>query len=112
MCGFRFLSYSFPCITSTRRVNFSHLLKCTDFPPKFAFALVQHHCDIQSDSILACVAGVRRGGKGERRAHEAREQTREDRGSSSDWFTVLSVFFVTLYLDHDFTTLIKNRPNV
>ena len=29
---------------------------------------------------VACVAGVRRGGEGERRAHEAREQTREDRG--------------------------------
>ena len=33
---------------------------------------------------VVCVAGVRRGGKGERRAHEEREdRTREDRGTFS-----------------------------
>ena len=35
----------------------------------------------QAGVRLACMAGVRRGGKGERRAREVREdRTREDRG--------------------------------
>ena len=38
------------------------------------------------NSLLACVAGVRRGRKEERQAHEAREdRTREDRGKTSAW---------------------------
>ena len=36
---------------------------------------------ISGRAFLACMAGIRRGGKGERRASEAREdRTREDRG--------------------------------
>ena len=38
-----------------------------------------HEKEKQFGKRIACVAGVRRGGKGKRRAHEAREQTREDR---------------------------------
>ena len=45
--------------------------------------------------MLACVAGVRRGGKGERRAreaHEAREdRTREDRGRGRRTFSSTAV---------------------
>ena len=41
------------------------------FPYQYSNALYDYY--------IACVAGVRRGGKGERQTHEAREQTREDR---------------------------------
>ena len=46
-----------------------------------------------SHSKLACVAGVRRWGKGERRAREAREgRTREDRGRGRP-FSIPRLFF-------------------